>query len=87
MPRVMTAVTQAIHARFPGVEVIPTMMSASSDSRHFRNHGVPTYGVSPAFAKPGDVHAHGYNERILASELPASLDFWHTLLPALAAGK
>jgi len=47
-------------------------------------HGVPTYGVSLAFAKPGDVHAHGYNERILASELPASLDFWHELLPALA---
>lgn len=87
LPQVMTAVTQAVHARFPGVEVIPAMMSASSDSRHFRNHGVPTWGVSPAFAKAGDVHAHGYNERILATELPASLDFWHTLLPALAAGK
>lgn len=87
LPQVMTAVTQAVHARFPGVEVIPAMMSASSDSRHFRNHGVPTWGVSPAFAKPGDVHAHGYNERILATELPASLDFWHTLLPALAAAK
>jgi acetylornithine deacetylase/succinyl-diaminopimelate desuccinylase-like protein len=86
-PQVMTAVTQAVRQRFPGLEVIPVMIPASSDSRHFRNHGVPTYGVSPAFAKPGDVHAHGYNERILASELPASLDFWHELLPALAKAK
>lgn len=84
LPQVSAAVSQAVHQRFPNVEVIPTMISASSDSRHFRNHGIPTYGVSPAFAKPGDVHAHGYNERILATELPASLDFWHTLLPALA---
>lgn len=87
LPQVMTAVTQAVRQRFPGIEVIPVMIPASSDSRHFRNHGVPTYGVSPAFAKPGDVHAHGYNERILASELPASLDFWHELLPALAQAK
>jgi acetylornithine deacetylase/succinyl-diaminopimelate desuccinylase-like protein len=84
LPQVMAAVTQAVHQRFPGLEVIPVMIPASSDSRHFRNHGVPTWGVSPAFAKPGDVHAHGYDERILASELPASLDFWHELLPALA---
>jgi acetylornithine deacetylase/succinyl-diaminopimelate desuccinylase-like protein len=83
----MTVVTQTVRQRFPGLEVIPVMIPASSDSRHFRNHGVPTYGVSPAFAKPGDVHAHGYNERILASELPASLDFWHALLPALAGAK
>ncbi|HKZ09332.1 MAG TPA: M20/M25/M40 family metallo-hydrolase [Rhodanobacteraceae bacterium] len=87
LPQVMTAVTQAVRQRFPGLEVIPVMIPASSDSRHFRNHGVPTYGVSPAFAKPGDVHAHGYNERILASELPASVDFWHELLPALAKAK
>jgi hypothetical protein len=33
------------------------------------------------------VHAHGYNERILATELPASLDFWYELLPALARAK
>lgn len=87
LPQVMAAVTQAVHQRFPGIAVIPTMIPASSDSRHFRNHGVPTYGVSPAFAKPGDVHAHGYDERILATELPASLDFWHELLPALAKAK
>ncbi len=84
LPRVMAAVTHVVQQRFPGVQVIPTMIPASSDSRHFRNHGVPTWGVSPAYAKPGDVHAHGYNERILATELPASLDFWHALLPALA---
>jgi acetylornithine deacetylase/succinyl-diaminopimelate desuccinylase-like protein len=87
LPQVMAAVTQAVHRRFPGIEVIPTMIAASSDSRNFRNHGVPTYGVSPAFAKPGDVHAHGYNERLLATELPASLDFWYELLPALAKAK
>jgi acetylornithine deacetylase/succinyl-diaminopimelate desuccinylase-like protein len=66
------------------VEVVPGMSSGASDSMYFRNAGVPSYGVSPTFGKPNDSFAHGLNEKLLASEVPAALDFWHSLLTKLA---
>ena len=83
-PDVMAAVKAAVHERYPGVEVVPGMSSGATDSMFFRNAGVPSYGVSPTFERPGDSFAHGLNEKVPASELPAALDFWHSLLTKLA---
>ena len=80
---VLKAVTATIHERFPGVEVVPDMSSGATDSMHFRNLGVECYGVSPNFAKPNDTFAHGLNEKLLASEVPAALDYWHSLFTRL----
>jgi acetylornithine deacetylase/succinyl-diaminopimelate desuccinylase-like protein len=82
-PDVMKAVTATIRERFPGVEVVPGMSAGASDSMYFRNAGVPSYGVDPDFAKPNDTFAHGLNEKLRASEVPAALDFWHSLLTRL----
>jgi acetylornithine deacetylase/succinyl-diaminopimelate desuccinylase-like protein len=81
---IVSAVTATVHERFPDVEVVPGMSSGASDSMYFRNAGVPSYGVSPTFGKPNDSFAHGLNEKLLASEVPAALDFWHSLLTKLA---
>ena len=83
-PDVMNAVAATIHQRFPGVDVVPGMSAGASDSMYFRNAGVPSYGVDPTFSKPNDTFAHGLNEKLLASEVPAALDFWHALLTRLA---
>lgn len=80
---VMTAVTAAIHKRYPNVDVVPGMSSGATDSMFFRNAGVPSYGVAPLFAKTNDTFAHGLDERLLAAEVPASLDYWHDLLTRL----
>ncbi len=80
----VAAVTATVHERFPGVEIAPEMSAGASDSLYFRNAGVPSYGVSPMFGKPGDSFAHGLNEKLLASEVPAALDFWHSLLMKIA---
>lgn len=82
-PDIMKAVTATIHERFPGVDVVPGMSAGASDSMYFRNAGVPSYGVDPTFSKPNDTFAHGLNEKLLASEVPAALDFWHSLLTKL----
>lgn len=82
-PDVLDAVAAAIHARYPGVELVPGMSNGATDSMFFRAAGVPCYGVDPSFAKADDTHAHGINERLLASEVPAALDFWHGLLTQL----
>ena len=80
----MTAVTATVHERYPGLDVVPGMSAGATDSMYFRNAGVPSYGVSPTFGKPGDSFAHGLNEKLLASEVPAALDYWHSLLTKLA---
>ena len=79
-PDVMKAVSATIHERFPGVDVVPGMSSGATDSMHFRNAGVPCFGVSPNFAKANDTFAHGLNEKLPAKEVPAALDYWHSLL-------
>jgi len=77
------AVTATIRERFPGVDVVPGMSAGASDSMYFRNAGVPSYGVDPDFSKPNDTFAHGLNEKLRASEVPAALDFLHSLLTRL----
>ncbi|MGN6225970.1 MAG: M20/M25/M40 family metallo-hydrolase [Dyella sp.] len=82
-PDVIAAVTDAVHARFPGVEIAPGMSAGASDSMYFRNAGVPSYGVDAAFTKPDDTFAHGLNEKLPASEVGAGLEFWHRVLMQL----
>ncbi|MGP1664396.1 MAG: peptidase dimerization domain-containing protein, partial [Rhodanobacter sp.] len=71
---VVAAVTATVRERYPDVDVVPGMSAGASDSLYFRHAGVPSYGVSPNFSKPGDSYAHGLNEKLLASEVPAALD-------------
>lgn len=81
---VIAAVTDAVHRRFPGVEIVPGMSAGASDSMYFRNAGVPSYGIDAAFTKPDDTFAHGLNEKLPASEVAAGLEFWHRVLTQLA---
>jgi len=81
---VIAAVTDAVHYRFPNVEVVPGMSAGASDSMYFRNAGVPSYGIDAAFTKPDDTFAHGLNEKLPASEVQAGLEFWHRVLVQLA---
>ncbi len=81
---VIAAVTDAVHQRFPGVEIVPGMSAGASDSMYFRNAGVPSYGIDAAFTKPDDTFAHGLNEKLPASEVAAGLKFWHRVLTRLA---
>ncbi|MFC5527047.1 M20/M25/M40 family metallo-hydrolase [Rhodanobacter ginsengisoli] len=81
---VIAAVSDAVHHRFPGVEIVPGMSAGASDSMYFRNAGVPSYGIDAAFTKPDDTFAHGLNEKLPASEVAAGLEFWHRVLTRLA---
>lgn len=82
-PDVIAAVTAAVHARYPTVEIVPGMSAGASDSMYFRNAGVPSYGIDASFTKPDDTFAHGLNEKLPASEVEAGLEFWHRVLVQL----
>lgn len=81
---VMNAVTKAVHARFPGLSIVPSMSAGATDSTHFRAVGVPSYGVSGLFMKDSDEFAHGLNERVPVSAIDGALAHWEILLRSLA---
>ncbi|MBM0107333.1 M20/M25/M40 family metallo-hydrolase [Steroidobacter sp. S1-65] len=81
---VMNAVTKAVHARFPGLSIVPSMSAGATDSMHFRALGVPSYGVSGLFMKDSDEFAHGLNERVPVSAIDGALAHWDSLLKTLA---
>lgn len=83
-PDLMGVVTKAVHARFPGVPVVPVMSAGATDSMWFRARGVPSYGISPIFSKASDSFAHGLNERTPLSEIAPSIVFYKTVLTTLA---
>jgi carboxypeptidase PM20D1 len=83
-PELMKVITKAVHARFPGVPVVPVMSSGATDSMWFRGKGVASYGVSPLFMKASDSFAHGLNERIPVGEIGPAITFYKTILTDLA---
>lgn len=83
-PDLMRLVTRLVHARFPGIPIVPVMSSGATDSMWFRARGVPSYGISPMFMKASDSFAHGLNERAPLSEIGPSIVFYRGLLTELA---
>jgi acetylornithine deacetylase/succinyl-diaminopimelate desuccinylase-like protein len=84
---VMTAVAKAVHARHPGIPLVPTMQSGASDGIYFRSVGIPTYGVSEIFIKDSDDFSHGLNERLPVQSFYDGLDYWYILIKEFAAPK
>jgi acetylornithine deacetylase/succinyl-diaminopimelate desuccinylase-like protein len=79
-PDVVKAVTRAVHAVHPGLEIVPALSAGATDSMHYRAAGVPSYGVSGLFAKAGDTYAHGLNERAPLAAIPGALTHWDSLI-------
>lgn len=83
-PDLMKAVTKAVHARYPGLAVVPAQAAGATDSMYFRAAGVPSYGVSGLFMKDSDEFAHGLNERAPVAAIDGDLAHWDSLLKDLA---
>jgi len=83
-PDVLAAVTKAVHARFPGLPVVPNMSAGATDGMFFRALGVPTYGVSGLFMKSSDDFSHGLNERAPVDAIDGALAHWESILKDLA---
>ncbi len=77
---VLSAVTRAVHARHPGIPVIPSQASGASDSVFTRPLGIPSYGASESFIKESDDFSHGLDERLPVQSFYDGLDYWHVLL-------
>jgi acetylornithine deacetylase/succinyl-diaminopimelate desuccinylase-like protein len=72
---------------FDNVPVIPFMSTGATDGRYLRAAGIPTYGVSGLFLDPGDIRAHGRDERVPQKSLYDSQEFLYELVKMLASEK
>lgn len=83
-PDVKAAVGKAVHARYPGLTLLPYMESGGTDGMHFRNAGIPTWAVSGLFMNPDEMFAHGLNERVPIDGFYGALDHWSIIIKELA---
>jgi acetylornithine deacetylase/succinyl-diaminopimelate desuccinylase-like protein len=63
-PDVLSAVTRATNALWPGVPVVPIMVMGATDGKALRIAGIPTYGVQGFFFDRDDIRFHGRDERL-----------------------
>jgi len=83
-PDVMGAIERATEAMWPGVPVVPTMVSGATDGLYLRNAGIPTYGVSGLFEDVNDTRAHGKDERMGVQAFHEGQEFLYRLVKLLA---
>jgi acetylornithine deacetylase/succinyl-diaminopimelate desuccinylase-like protein len=86
-PDVMRVIDELVGERFPGAIVLPEMSTGATDGLFLRNAGVPVYGALAIFQDPGDSRSHGRDERIPIAAYFDGVDFWHELVPKLAASR
>jgi acetylornithine deacetylase/succinyl-diaminopimelate desuccinylase-like protein len=82
-PDLFSAVRKAVDSMWPGVTVLPGMMTGMTDSRFLRAADIPSYGVTGLFIEEGDNRFHGKDERIRVSDFYAGLEFYDRFIKAL----
>ena len=71
---------------WPGVPMLPQMLTGATDGRFLIQAGIPTYGVPGGFDDEQS-GAHGLNERKSVAGLMAERDYLHDLVKAYAGVK
>jgi acetylornithine deacetylase/succinyl-diaminopimelate desuccinylase-like protein len=83
-PDVMKAVKAASEREFPGVPVVPIMVTGATDGRMLRQAGIPTYGVQGFFFDRNDIRFHGRDERMKIDAFYQGQEFLYDLVKTLS---
>lgn len=83
-PDVMQATERVTARLFPGVLVVPTMLTGATDGKYLRAAGIPTYGVSGIFFDMDDIRWHGRDERVGVQDLYEGREFLYQLVGELS---
>jgi len=79
-PDVLKAVKTASEKEFPGVPVVPIMVTGATDGRALRLAGVPTYGIQGFFMDRDDIRFHGRDERMGVQAFYQGQEFLYDLV-------
>ena len=80
---IRAAVDASAQSQYPGVRLLPWMSAYATDGTHFRNAGIPTFGVAGLFMDPRHEISHGLNERVPIKGFYDALDHWSTIIREL----
>lgn len=69
---------------FPGLPLIPTLLTAGTDGRYLSAAGIPTYGIPGILLDADGNGAHGVNERIRVRSIMEGRDYLHALIQRYA---
>jgi acetylornithine deacetylase/succinyl-diaminopimelate desuccinylase-like protein len=83
-PEIMRPLEAVAGEIYPGVPVVPTMITGATDGSRLNAAGIPTYGIEGVFVDPDLGNIHGVNERIRIKSLMDGRDFLHRLVQRYA---
>lgn len=86
-PAIMGPIEKEAAKLWPGVPVVPILLTGATDGVHTNAAGIPTYGVSGLFGSSDGDGIHGLNERMRVKSLYEGRDFLHALIKDYAGGK
>ena len=86
-PAIMGPITNQAGKLWPGVPIVPILLTGATDGVHTNAAGIPTYGVSGLFGGSDGDGIHGLNERMRVKSLYQGRDFLHGLIQDYAGGK
>ncbi|WP_425994868.1 M20/M25/M40 family metallo-hydrolase [Caulobacter sp. DWR1-3-2b1] len=86
-PAIMGPITKQAAKLWPGVPIVPILLTGATDGVHTNAAGIPTYGVTGIFGGSDGDGIHGLNERVRVKSLYEGRDFLHGLIKDYAGGK
>jgi acetylornithine deacetylase/succinyl-diaminopimelate desuccinylase-like protein len=84
-PRIVGPVEKLAAKHFPGVPVVPTMLTGATDGVYLQAVGIPVYGVPSVWTNPDGNGTHGLNERVEVRALYTARDYLYDLVKELSA--
>jgi carboxypeptidase PM20D1 len=77
----MEAIRKVAARRDPGIPVVPTMLTSSTDSPTFRRVGITAYGFEPFKLDDNELNrSHGHDERVSVENVGFALQFLYDVL-------
>ena len=83
-PKIIGPAEKLVARYFPGVSLIPAMMTGATDATFIAPIGIPTYGVPGGWGDPDGNGTHGLNERREVRSVYVGRDFLFDLVKAYA---
>jgi acetylornithine deacetylase/succinyl-diaminopimelate desuccinylase-like protein len=71
---------------WPGVPIVPVMLTGATDGSYLRSAGIPTYGHSGLAVDLDDVRAHGKDERVAVKSFREHNEYLYRLVKRLSGG-
>ncbi len=84
-PELMRTIRRVTDTIWPGVPVLPVLLTGATDGLYLRSAGIPTYGIQGFFVDRNDVRAHGRDERMGVQSFYEGEKFLYELVKALSS--